>query len=946
MKHANIVALAVLALVIAAGAFAPSAKIAARQDARAERRSTTFVPQVSGGKNVSLPLITKHGASITNIADGALAAQTITVLGRYALEPAEDIWLFVLPPNNRYYPQSMNACAQEPTPKVNGKWEMRATLGVTGSVSQTFQLITTVATPQASRLISETLRAWCQAGDYPGFEQLPQGVTPTHTIAVTRTAERWGPAPPVSNAQLPGQVALASPLDGAAVPQTTIVSGTYSLDVVNDIWVLVYATNGRWYPQSSNACAGEPARKADGTWQVDASFGGPLNAGEPFDIVAVLADTQASAFFRDTQRQWCQNQAYPGLLTIDLPQGIEEKSRIRVERAAALLVDDYTPQPIQGKTIWPLNRLGGDRGRIDGPGSGDVSWGHGVVTATITAGTNSSRGVWTSLNHPISDCVPLDFSALFPPQINPQYQARMKSLRIRVLDGRGTFRAELQHGEPAACPPQITRWSGPSVALSGGPQNLSFDLPLDLGEIQNLNWQLIGGPGDFVVVDQVELDAQVPYLTTRERAFLWSYAMLLANRDPRSGLTRDGANFPAGEFDNVSASGMQTAAAVMAWRLGFISELSATEIVTKTTQALLALPRCHGLWPHFVKNGQIISGTEWSSIDTTIAMVALLEARAALGLEIATVEQALRDIDWPALMLGNGSISHGYMTDCLQLLEDPAGGAMGGWRDFGTESWLVNLGYAAATGNVATFDHMPPTYNGSGFIDELAWLLAPRPCLDQWGTAWCDYSEQAADRQLDYYREHPCYGGPPRLFGLSAAEVPDLTTVPVTRTYQAFGVGGVISPTDGVALFGHAVIVPHYAGMIAALRPAQAFALWEWLVGRGLLTPLNNVESFMFTDEPTCSHVVWDAFKGSWDLSLQTLGWGRLLAGDANPLYQGMLASDMLRQGYTLLVPAASRGWRSGINTKIVGGADASSHDPAYPLCARQLGAADSTRSC
>ena len=57
----------------------------------------------------------------------------------------------------------------------------------------------------------------------------------------------------------------------------------------------------------------------------------------------------------------------------------------------------------------------------------------------------------------------------------------------------------------------------------------------------------------------------------------------------------------------------------------------------------------------------------------------------------------------------------------------------------------------------------------------------------------------------------------------------------------------------------------------------------------------------MFIDEPACEQVVWNALKGSWNLSLQTLGWGRLLAGDDNRLYQAMWANDRLRQGYMIL---------------------------------------------
>jgi len=197
---------------------------------------------------------------------------------------------------------------------------------------------------------------------------------------------------------------------------------------------------------------------------------------------------------------------------------------------------------------------------------------------------------------------------------------------------------------------------------------------------------------------------------------------------------------------------------------------------------VLSLPRCHGLLPHFVTTGQIAPDTEWSSLDTVIAAVALIEARQALGLEASQVEQLLTNIDWAGLLLSNGQISHGYNYSCTQRLDS-------GWNDFGTETWLANLGYAATTGNIAAMDATPPTYNGSGFIDELAWLLVPAPSRDRWGIEWPVYREQAATTQTAYYTGHPCYE-PKKLFGLSAAEVPDPASVPSSQVYQAFGVGG------------------------------------------------------------------------------------------------------------------------------------------------------------
>jgi hypothetical protein len=569
-----------------------------------------------------------------------------------------------------------------------------------------------------------------------------------------------------------------------------------------------------------------------------------------------------------------------------------------------VLIDDFTPQPLQGDQFWSYNRLEGDRGQIDGwwdpicgcahPGGGHLSWGRGIVTATITQtqGTEAWVGVFTSLNHPIRENIPLNFSAIFPSQILPQYQGRVTELLVLIRDGHGTFCAELQA-------PNLSFPWRECLSLAGGQQNLQFSLPT-LGEIRNLNWIVKGHLGDYAVVDQVSLVVEVPQLSAPERAFLSSYAMLLSNWIPATGLTRDRANFPAGDFDNVSASGMQAAAAVTAWKFGMISKPAAAEIVTRTTQGLMSLPRCMGLWPHFVTNGQIVTDTEWSSLDTILTVVPLLEAQEVLGLDTARTEQVLTTIDWMGLITPDGRISHGFNYTCTKALENS-------WYDFGTETWLANFGYAAATGNVASMDTISPTFNGSGFIDELAWLLVPAPRRDRWGIDWSVYRQQAAERQLDYYRNQPCYSGPPRLFGLSAAEVPDPSSVQPSQLYQAFGVGGKIPPNDGTSLLGHAVIVPHYVALIASLRPNEASAIWEWIEGKRLFSPLNNVESFMFIDEPTCQQVVWNDLKGSWNLSLQTLGWGRLLAGNDNPLYTGLWANDLLRRGYMVMWGPAYR---------------------------------------
>ena len=293
-------------------------------------------------------------------------------------------------------------------------------------------------------------------------------------------------------------------------------------------------------------------------------------------------------------------------------------------------------------------------------------------------------------------------------------------------------------------------------------------------------------------------------------------------------------------------------------------------IVSKIGDTLLNdVPRCHGLWPHFVgvSNGTISikADTEWSSVDTVIAAIGLLDAQNALGMNTSTTEQMLDMIDWEDLAVPDAGIPHGYNHDCTAKLNSV-------WDTFGGESWLVELAYASATGQVTdlTYDS-PPTANGSGFIDELAWpFVLPPSKPDIWGNNWDGYREEAANAQISYYsKNYPdsCFSQL-GLFGLSAGEVPDPSLVAKEEIYQAFGVGGhFASANDGTDLYPDAspVVVPHYSAMIASLRPEQSIGMWNWLITNGFFSPLMNTESLMFPADSSCdaANVKFNHLKGS-----------------------------------------------------------------------------------
>jgi hypothetical protein len=589
----------------------------------------------------------------------------------------------------------------------------------------------------------------------------------------------------------------------------------------------------------------------------------------------------------------------------DLPDGNLPQSTTPaiVEQSINILVDDFAPQPLQGDSIYYYNRLGGNRGAIN---DSVLDWGDGQVITTISSGS-SWGGAWMSLNHPIRERLGINFSAILPPQVAPQYQSRITGLTAVIEDGMPgtTFKLELKDGGDL-------RWKE-EVALTGGHQVVASDLPA-LGNIDELVWVLDDAAArDYVILESLSFTATTRITDTATAAFVWSYGMLLNNWNPDTGLVRDKAKEPSGQFDAIQVTGSLAAATASAEQLGVVSHTDAVHIVSVISDTMLTdVPRFRGLWPHWVSVSPtgvitIVYGTEWSSVDTVIGAVGLLDAQSGLGLDTAGTESMLRTIDWAGLVIPGG-ISHGYT-----YAGDPIPYA---WDVFGGESWLVALAYAGATGQVAPIVYStPPTANGSGFIDELAWLYVMPPSgTDYWETDWAQYPLSAANDQVLHYSVSDPTSCPAQLdlFGLSAAEVPEPSMVPNGDIYQAFGVGGrFASASDGTELLGAPVVVPHYSAMIAPYRPQEAIEMWDWLIDNGFLSPLNNVESLMLPVSSECdpSALVWNQLKGSWNLSLQTLGWGRYLAernGQVPVLWQATTETPLLRKGYSLLMPDRS----------------------------------------
>jgi len=272
-----------------------------------------------------------------NVKSRDIVSQTLMLRGGYTSQVTDDIWILVGGTlDENLWPQSPNACEGESVAKSNRLrlWEVGVSFGGSDDIGRLFEIIVTTADDEAGRFISQKLQTWCQQNDSPGIprSELPDGLTEYQRITVRRGSGKWPRSLDISNVKLPGQVTLEGINSGDISPQRLTVDGTYTNDVTDHIWVLVYAPDGRYYPQSTNACRGTSTKQRDGLWEGGISLGGDSDVGQPFDIIVVLANEDAHAIFEERQQKGCATGEYPGYLFIELPRGIDQKTSVSVTR--------------------------------------------------------------------------------------------------------------------------------------------------------------------------------------------------------------------------------------------------------------------------------------------------------------------------------------------------------------------------------------------------------------------------------------------------------------------------------------------------------------------------------------------------------------------------------------------------------------------------------------
>lgn len=120
-------------------------------------------------------------------------------------------------------------------------------------------------------------------------------------------------------------VKVISPVEADSVDCRILSMGVYPKGHEKDIWVVLKPSDERYYPQSDHT---NTSYKRDGEWQVVTRFGGDLE--EKYELIVYETDESASQFFSSTIEDWKSQEAYPGLLDAELPQGATEVDRINV----------------------------------------------------------------------------------------------------------------------------------------------------------------------------------------------------------------------------------------------------------------------------------------------------------------------------------------------------------------------------------------------------------------------------------------------------------------------------------------------------------------------------------------------------------------------------------------------------------------------------------------
>ncbi|MBC7979894.1 MAG: hypothetical protein H7Y36_04965 [Armatimonadetes bacterium] len=491
---------------------------------------------------------------------------------------------------------------------------------------------------------------------------------------------------------------------------------------------------------------------------------------------------------------------------------------------------------------------------------------------------------WTGAWHSLAGLANQNKRTLDPRNLIGLGQSEKLHAKILELNlnasGHGTLRLEL-----ADATRQVV-WST-TIELNNE-QTVTYPYPIGLekiGRIKFMNW--IAEPDCDAKISSIGFIVEKPQLSPEEWAFYISLGKLRRCHNADNGLTRDRGHLRSGEFDSIASTGMHALGSALGVAEGLLDRELVSSEISQTIQTLLELPRAAGLFPHFSYQAQsgeltIHPNTEYSSIDTSIALHGLLLATQLLELEDLNrqVVAMISEIDFDSFTDKEGWIGHGFLDDGITPLTSV-------WRDWGGETALV-LALEAMIPDRETRGKMNQSgevYRGVGFISEIQSLFYPdfdrrEPDLIS-KVSWPEKRGQLLEQQIRYIPNTWPESAAARagIFGLSSGEA---------------GMPGAGYSANGLGVAGVRWLYPHYMLMGLALSGGGRYHIGlDQLNAAGLLYPLGlpeNIEVELKLHNP---------MQGSLNAAFETLsayhGW-RQRNTPENHLDQASLKNPTIRK--------------------------------------------------
>lgn len=519
-----------------------------------------------------------------------------------------------------------------------------------------------------------------------------------------------------------------------------------------------------------------------------------------------------------------------------------------------------------------------------GPGEGRIDSKGGIIRV-------KPAGEWTGAWHSLAGLASQGNRTFDPTDLTGLGCAVEKRCGIRELAmnacGRGILRLELA---------DVTRqvvWQTTLTLDSAETTTLSFPIPTGLPtDIKFMNW--IAEPGCDLQLSSIGFIAERPDMPLEEWAFRISLGKLRRCHDPASGFTRDRGHLPAGEFDSTASTGMHALASALGVTEGILEKEKVVQEISTTIAALRQLPAAAGFLPHFVRRddgGQhiIVPRTEFSTVDTAIALQSLLLATRILDLQEMNAEVAgiIAAIDFDVVTDAEGWIGHGFLEDGKTPLA-------ASWRDWGGETALILALEAMIPGRPPRGKMIPSgqPYRGVGFIAEIQSLFYPdfdrrEPDLIS-AISWPDARGKLLDSQIAYPKTSWPDSAAARsgIFGLSAGES---------------GMPGGGYTANGTEIMGVRWLHPHYMIMGLALSAPRLYPQGlRDLDSKQFLFPLGlaeNIEADLKLHNP---------MQGSLNASFEALsayhGWKKRNTPE-NHIDQSSNTDPLLRKGASRFYP-------------------------------------------